>query len=69
MKIAEHFKMDVGENMKDIVRENLLDTGVLHKLHGVGAGVDTVGLSASSVAGVNSEFTFERRKLKLKGLR
>ena len=68
VKIADHFEMDVGdrrskENMKRILRENLLEMGVLEsKLHAFGAVVDTVGASVSTVAGVSPELTFEQRK-------
>ena len=49
--------------MKRILRENLLEMGVLEsKLHAFGAVVDTVGASVSTVAGVSPELTFEQRE-------
>ncbi len=61
VKISDHFEMNVGvrrskENMKHILRENLLELGVLQFKPHVGAVVDMVG---ASVVGLNSELTFQ----------
>ncbi|KAK0131567.1 hypothetical protein N1851_033742 [Merluccius polli] len=67
VRIAEHFKMDVGdkrlkENVKNILKENLLEAGVLQpKLYADGSGVDTADVSVSEV-GVSTGLTFEQRK-------
>lgn len=40
-----------------------MESGILRsKSQAVGAGLDTVGASALSVAGVSSELTFEQRR-------
>jgi len=68
VNIADHFEMDVGDkrskkSMKHILRENLLELGILQpKSRAVGAGLDMVSASASSVAGMSSELTFEQSR-------
>ncbi|KAK0152175.1 hypothetical protein N1851_006449 [Merluccius polli] len=59
--------MDVGdkqlkENVKNILKENLLEAGVLQpKLYAGGSGVDTADVSVSEV-GVSTGLTFEQHK-------
>ncbi|KAK0137877.1 hypothetical protein N1851_025923 [Merluccius polli] len=67
VRIAEHFKMDVGdkrlkEKVKNILKENLLEAGVFQpKLYAGGSGVDTADVSVSEV-GVSTGLTLEQRK-------
>lgn len=67
VKIAEHFKMDVGdrwlkENVKNILKENLLEAVVLQlKLGDSGAGLHMADVSVSEVE-LSIGLTFQQRK-------
>lgn len=69
VRIAEHFRMDVSdrrlkENVKNILKENLLEAGVLQpKLDAGGSGVETADVSVSEVGEYwSTGLTFEQRK-------
>ncbi|XP_050923269.1 uncharacterized protein LOC127139346, partial [Lates calcarifer] len=68
VRIAEHFKMDVGdkrlkENMRNILKENLLEVGVLsQQIPAVAPGLDSFGVAASGEARGSTVLTFEQQR-------